>query len=225
MNSLQENKIKPSDFLYGREFYFPQEAAQLLYNIKDIYVENSGGKYKDKDGKKYKRLVSGDYTAVYSKNRLYLSEAAQAEKSSDGTIPNVIITFTDSSNINLMLSALGSYDNEQTFLGQIQKELGGGKESDYGKEFGGERFNLNEFSYKLETIIEGEAGLKIQSSKGFSPFLCMNNYSIKKTTESEISVIYTESGKTLTQFSASSIDQGYTDFYEDFFPADIQHLK
>ena len=115
--------------------------------------------------------------------------------------------------MSALINSLGSYDNSETYLGKIQSVLGK------------KRFNLKEFTYKLETIIEGEAGLKIQSSKGFSPFLCMQNYSIKQTEDSEIAVIYTESGKTLTEFSASSNSDGYTSLYEDFFASGYTSFK
>ena len=205
MNSLSENKIKPADFLYGREFHFPQEAANLLYEIKEIYVEASGGKYKGKDGKNYKKLSTGEYTFVYSKNLLYFSEAAGTDKKSDGSIPEILITFTNESSVTALINCLGSYQEENSFLGKIQKKLGK------------ERFNLADFSYKLESSIEGESALKIQSSKGFSPFLSMQNYSIKQAKESEIEVIYTDSGKSLKEFSASSVSEKYTSLNEDFF--------
>ncbi len=204
MNSLQENKISPSDFLYGREFRFPESAKDILYDIEDIYVENGNGKYR--------RLSEVEYSIVYSRNRLYLSESAASEKNVDGKIPSILITFRNGG-LEKIINQCGSYNNPSDFLGQIQSVLGN------------DRYNICDFAYNLKSEVDGKQALKIQSSTGFSPFLCPNNYSTGNKTDSEVCVIYTESGKTLTQYKSTFIDKSYTALYEDFFENQNNYVK
>lgn len=213
MNSVNDYKKDISEFLYGREFRFPESKSQLLQEISAVYVEANGGKFTAGDGRKYNRLSSDQYTVIQHTARLILSSDAGGNKGNLGSdkaqqIPSIIVTFRSKTSANEIVMAEGRWEEPATFLGKIQRKLGGGK------------YNLSKYAYNQLTSINGETALIIQSPAGFSPFLCPNYYDLgneKDTADSEVTVIFETSEKTLPQFSAVTTNETYTSLYTDFF--------
>ena len=221
MNSVTDYKKDISGFMYGREFRFPETKTHLLQEISSVYVESKGGKYTAANGRKYNRLSSDQYAVIQHTGRLILSSDAGGDKGSLGSdkatqIPSIIITFRSKNSANEIISAEGSWENAASFLGKIQRKLGGGK------------YNLSKYAYNQLTSINGDTALIIQSPSGFSPFLCPNYYDLgkeKDTADSEVTVIFEASEKTLPQFSAVTTDETYTSLYTDFFKDNHSYVQ
>ncbi len=213
MNSVTDYKKDISTFVYGREFRFPESKAHLLQEISAVYVEAKNGKFTAADGRKYKKLSSDQFAVIQHTGRLILSSDAGGEKGSldsdkASQIPSIIVTFHSKNSADEIVLAEGSWDEPASFLGRIQGKLGGGK------------YKLSKYAYRQLTSINGDPALIIQSPAGFSPFLCPNFYDLgneKDIADSEVTVIFEASEKTLAQFSALTTDETYTSLYTDFF--------
>ena len=204
MNSVTDVKIDVANFMYGREFRFPEAAELLLGNISAVYVQDPSGKYTDSKGRKFKKLSSDEYSIRKENQRLFISANAGAGKGSA-----VLVTFFSSASVSAVISAEGSWNDSTSFLGQIQNELGcNGK------------YNVSKFSYNQVTQINGEQALVIQNTTGFSPFLCPSVYDLGTSTEKEefdVTVISRNSERTFARFNAVNTDETYTSLYLDFF--------
>ena len=177
-NSVTDTKIKPEDFAYGKTFVLPDE--NVLKNIKAVYVQSDIGEYKDKDGIRYKKLSDSDFiTSLYEKT-LTLSKKAGGSKTKN-KIPEILITFTDSSLRDSFISSLGSYSNASSFLGSIQAFFYSADSS----------LDLSKYNYEFKNEIDGKPCLKIQSSSGFSPFLYCASYDLGLTNNSSVQVVST----------------------------------
>lgn len=212
MNKVSDVNIAAENFAYGREFHFPSEASQSLYEIKNIYVENKAGSYTDARGRSYRKLRNDEY--AIAQNHLYLSQEAGGGKNSDGDIPSILLTFDFSSSPSNIINQCGSWEQPQSFFGEIQKELGSG-----------DKYQLKDFVYEMQTDIEGEAALIIQNYKGFSPFMSASIYDCGTSKDAEYLVIAEKSEVAVTKYKASELDETYTNLFENYFKSDIKSVK
>ncbi len=215
MNKVSDVNISAQDFAYGREFRFPSSAAQQLYEIKNIYVEDKAGSYTDTRHRTYRKLRTDEYTVA--QGRLYVSQEAKGGKNMDGDIPSMLVTFTFSSGPSSIISQAGSWDNENTFLGKIQKELGSGN-----------KYQLKNYAYEMLTEIDGEASLIIQNYEGFSPFLCPVLYDCgtrSTTKDAEYLVIAAQSEIPVNKYKVIQTDESFTNLFENFFDSDLRSVK
>ena len=223
MNKVTDIKIRAEDFAYGREFHFPQESKDMLYEIDAVYLESSSGSYKDSRGRLYRKLRSDEYSIVQttgntgnaaasSETRLYISQEAGGGKNADAEIPCILVTFTFSQNAASIVSQAGSWSNASTFLGQIQKELSS--------------FKLEDYAYNLLTELDGEPALIIQNYEGFSPFLCPSVYdSGTKKEEKDYLVIADKSEMPVSKYKAIEAEELYTRLYENFFDTNKSSVR
>ncbi|MCR4579362.1 MAG: DNA polymerase IV [Treponema sp.] len=207
MNSVNDTKIDISNFIYGRYFTFPEEALDALSDIKNVYIEDSSGSYSDKNGKHYKKASASDYTIILNKNALVFSEAAASGKKTDGSIPTILLTFSSSSSVSTITSATGSYEDSSSFAGKIQELFNQASK----------QYQLSDYSYSLESEIDGDKALVIQNSYGFSPYLRANLYDCGLISDADLSVIYKSSQATNSRFTAIEYDPSNIISYEDFF--------
>ena len=205
MNKATDITLSPADFIYGVEFRFPEQAADLLAQIDTVYIENANGTLRDERGKKYRVLTRDEFAALTSEGRLFISKDAGGGKNAKGEVPAILVTFTRDSCVEALISAAGSYSSPDTFLGKIQSEFGVK-----------EKYNLEDFSGDTKTTIEGKTALIIQDNGVFSPFLCPGIYSTGKY-ETDIYVQAGKSGNTISKYKAVSSQDFYTSLYEDFF--------
>lgn len=205
MNKASDQVLSPADFLYGREFRFPEGTELLLSQIEDVYVESEGGKWRDAEGRKYRKLGKDEFAALTGAKRLFISKDAGGGKNSDGKVPAVIVTFATDSAVNEMIFSCGSYDNSETFLGKIQSELGLNRQ-----------YQLQDYTGSLSTAIEDHPALILQENGHFSPFLCPSLYDTGKY-ETDFFVQAGKSGNRLYNYKAVSSEDFYTSLYEDFF--------
>lgn len=212
MNKVSDLTISAENFVYGREFNFPETAAQNLYEIKNVYIEDKAGSYTDSRNRSYRKLRNDEYTLA--KNRLYLSQEAGGGKNSDGDIPSILLTFNFASSPAAIISQCGSWDDSQSFFGKIQKELGSGN-----------KYQIKDFVYEMLTDIEGESALIIQNFKGFSPFMTASIYDCGTAKEAEYLVISKKSEVPVTKYKASELDDTYTNLFENYFKSDIKSIK
>lgn len=206
MNTVTDTKISPENFVYGRFFHFPENTSDYLTAINNIYVESKNGTYIDSDGKKYKKLSHSDYIYISSKQQLVLSNNANSGKQ-DNFIPNILITFNSPTAVQSIILQTGSYSDPSSFAGNIQQLFN--QADNY--------YDLSKFASKTSTRIENEEALIIQSSNSFSPYVLMNVYDCGISTDADLSVISTSTETTLSEFSASFVDDSYTSIFEDLF--------
>ena len=57
MNKASDAAISPADFLYGREFIFPDACEEELSQLDGVFIESEVGQWKDSRGKSYRRLT------------------------------------------------------------------------------------------------------------------------------------------------------------------------
>ncbi|MCR5189458.1 MAG: DNA polymerase IV [Treponema sp.] len=208
MNSVQDKSIAPEAFMYGYSYRFPDESQSSLSAIKNIYVENKNGAYKDSEGRSYKKLSNSDYIYIASSKMLYLSENAKAGRD-DSQIPAVLISFTNNSYVTQILTATGSYSDSSSFAGQIQALFSNSQT--------GKNYNLSDYTPNLSTTIEGDSALLIQSPTGFSPYLCPNTYDGGLETEADILIVDSSSDTTINKYIGEETDLSMISLYEDFF--------
>ena len=205
MNRVTDTKLNLSDYIAGREFHFPPQAAVYLSYIKDLYVESKSGSYKDKRGKKYRKLSLDEYAWLPGQNILLISVNAGSSITQDGNRPSVLLTFTSSTAADSLISSCGSYNDESTFFGKIQKD------------FDRNKYRLEEFTNRQTVEIEGQTALILQDSTGFSPFLSAQYYDVGTAEDSDISVISKSNELVQPQFEAVELPEYYTALFEDFF--------
>ena len=217
MNKVSDITIRAEDFAYGREFRFPKNAWQYFAEIKDIYIENKAGSYKDSQGRIYRKLSSDEYAIVRTQNlepRLYISQEAGGGVTADGTRPAILISFAGSSKAQAVIAAAGSWNDSASFFGQIQKELGNGGQ-----------YQLEKYCSQLVTSIEDEEVLIIQNNQGFSPFMCPSVYNCGTKKEADYIVISDKSEITVSKFKAVEAEEIYTNLYENFFDTNQSSVR
>ena len=214
MNSVSDNQIKISDFAYGRQFIFPESEKASLQAIKNIYVENKNGTYRDENNKLYKKISDTEYRLLINQSCLSFSENAGTAKN-DGSVPTILITFTDSTIPQNIMTACGSYDDADSFLGKIQEEFNKAPT----------KYSLKDYSYPLTKVIEGENALVIQNSYGFSPFLNASLYSLGLNSDSDLSIIYSSSEKTNDNFIVEEYQNNSLPETEDIFKEEKVYAK
>lgn len=205
-NSVTDLKIQPSDFMYGKNFILPEEAAGELQHIKAVYVENSNGSFRDKNGKKYKQLSQSDYLVIQGSSKIILNTSAQGYKQ-DYKIPVILVTFTDTSSVSKIIASTGSYSNPTTFAGKIQSYF-----NTYDN-----AVDLEQYSYKLDSEIEGDTALVLQNSILFSPYLCSNLYDCGILPDAELLITSISTEKTSSEYYAEQVENDLSALDQDFF--------
>ncbi len=220
MNKVTDLKIRAEDFAYGREFHLPSGVSQKLYEIKNIYLESSAGTYSDGRGKIYRKLRKDEYSVArinkgsLSEPRLFISQESGGSKNSDGKIPSIIITFNTGSSAQEIINSAGNWNDGSSFLGMIQTVLGNGGQ-----------FNLADYSYQMQTTIDGDNALIIQNYQGFSPFLCPTIYDSGPKTEADYQVIADKSEIPVSKYTASEAEEAYTNLYVNFFDTQQSYVR
>ena len=213
MNKVSDTKINLSDYLSGREFRFPSQAAVYLSQINAVYVESNTGTYKDKRGKKYRKLSPDEYAYLPSQNILLLSVNAASSSIQDEKKAAILLTFFNDKAADSILDAAGSYKDESSFLGKIQQA------------FGRDKYRLEDFTGRTKIEIEGKTALVLQDSTGFSPFLSAQYYDAGSSLESDIYVISKSTELIQTQFDAVDMPEYYTALFEDFFNEKHRYVR
>ena len=101
----------------------------------------------------------------------------------------------------------GSYEEQNSFLGAIQKYF-----NDSGK-----TYNLQNFSYNLKNQIENLPALVIQNSYGFSPFLCANFYDLGLQKDIDLQVISKTTDEQSNLFQVEEISSEDITLKQNFF--------
>lgn len=205
-NSITDLKISPADFVFGKEFIFPEQVAGELPLIKAVYVESKTGTLRDKSGKKYKQLSSADYLILPGSSKLVLNTSAQGNKQ-EYKIPTILVTFADKTSIDKIITATGSYKNPESFAGKIQEYF-----STYNN-----NISLEDFSYNPTTEIESESALIIQNSVMFSPYLSANLYDCGILNTAELFVSSVSTDKQSNEYFAQQLENDIGNLKDDFF--------
>lgn len=203
-NKVTDFEIPIKNYLYGYSFYIPDSNA--LSQIKNIYVENENGKYFDKQGRKYQKLNESQYSIFLEYNQIVFSNDSLTSQK-DSYIPRIIITFQNDSTIQNLISTIGTYKDEKSFLGQIQTYFNSSNKI----------YNLSDFSYTLDTTIENQNGLVIQNNYGFSPFLICNTYNLGLIKNVDLSIISKSSELKSNQFNITELSNESLSTQLDYF--------
>lgn len=203
-NKVTDFEIPIRNFMYGYSFYIPDSTA--LSQIKNIYVENENGKYFDKQGRKYQKLNESQFSIFLEYNQITFTQDSFSSKN-DSFIPRIIITFQNDSTTQNLISSMGNYQDNKTFLGQIQTYF----------DSSNKYYNLSDFSYTLDTTIENQSGLIIQNNYGFSPFLVCNTYNLGLIKNVDLSIISKSSELQDTQFNITELTNENLSTQLDYF--------
>lgn len=173
-NSVSINEISLSNYNTGSQYILP--GANLIQNVKAIYVESSSGNFRDSKGRKYKKLDGSQYLLLAGQNQILLSKDARAYRQK-GVLPAVAVTF--------YFSIDKEKDGFEEFFSKLEawfdKSQGGKlKIENYfyplfvenAKDAGATGKTLGEPYYS----IDGEDCLFLQHPGGFSPFAVASRY-------------------------------------------------
>ena len=215
MNKITDSRLSLEGFAYGREFRFPQSFGNTLYEIAAVYIEAANGAYTDSRSRHYKKLSRDEYAVAGSPEpRLYISPEAGGGRTAENEIPSILLTFSSEATTSTLTAALGSYSTPESFLGEIQRELG--KDG---------VFKLEDYAYELTTKIDGSNALIIQNYEGFSPFLCATLYENGTKQEADYLVIADKSEMPVSKYKATQAEESYTSLYENFFSQDLSSVR
>ena len=199
MNSVTDVNIKPEDFMRGNRFVFPEDTASSLSAVKDIYVESSSGTYTDKNKKKYKKLSASDYMIIESQSMIVLSSSANAG-SREGKTPEVLVTFNSNADLTAIKDATVAFSTDINNLF--------------------EDYDMSSYALsgdKLLSSIDGTDALIIQHPVKLSPYLCASFYDLGITQDADISVIYKNSEKEVSEYSIDELTENFSSVKDDFF--------
>lgn len=225
MNSVTDTVLELSDFMYGREFRFPSSAASSLNSISGIYIKNSAGTG-------YKKLTPDEYAILPSKNSLIISIRSGGGIKTEKKVPEILVTFDNPQAVQTIIKAGGSYRDSESFFGKIQQLFSSAQaaapETEQSSSIS-QKISLEDYAYPLESEIDGKPALKIQSSEGFSPFICTAFYeAITGSDENgilDVSVISKTTELTDSRFSSVEMPELYTALLDDFIEDKHQYIQ
>lgn len=199
-NKVTDINIPLSNYVYGKTYVIPFE--KYISSVAQIYVENENGEYKDNSNKKYKKVSKADYFVIINQNLLIFTEKAGTGKNNN-KIPQILVTFDS----ELNETDFGTYDDEETFLGEIQSLFSSSQSN----------IKVQNFYQNLTTTIEGKKALIIQSNNLFSPFMASNNYDFGMTANSEAFVTNKTTNEKSSQYYSKELYEDFTALTNDFF--------
>ncbi len=200
-NSVSVNEIALSNYNTGSQYILP--SASLVQNVKSVYVENSSGSYRDSKGRKYKKLDGTQYLLLANQNQILLSKDARAFRQ-NGVLPAVAVTFYSS----VRQSDFGTYDDEATFLGKVQKWFNKPLESS---------ISLKNYSYTIFNSIDGEDCLFLQHPGGFSPFMVASSYDCGSSSASDAQIADSQTSTADSSYNVVIDEDNLRFSQEDFF--------
>lgn len=215
LNKVSDDKIEISDYVYGQSFILPSNQESYAKEIKNVYVENSDGNYKDSNNKRYIKLSNTQYSIFQSENKIIISYSAKAGKS-NSKIPGVLLTFNESATRDNIINSMGSYSDSESFLGQIQNYFNSNNKKNY---------NLEDFAYNLKTSIEDSPALVIQNSSGFSPFINANIYDCGIIENADAYIISKSSEQISEKYAVQLMTDEISNISEDFFYKNHKYVE
>ncbi len=205
-NSVSEEYLDLKEYLTGFHYILP--SAEAVKSVKNIYVESSSGTYKDKLGRRYKKLDSSQYLLTASMYSLFLSKDAKAS-ASEGTLPAVALEYYSSYNPENDLGDWGSSESPGPgFLGETQKIFSSHDLSRYA--FTGE-------DGRGKGEINGKAVWFIQYPDRFSPYAACFRYDGGICSTGESSVADRSTGISNSDYLALLDNDDYSSVLNDFF--------
>ncbi len=200
MNSVNDTKTSPSSYISGRFYTLP---GKWVSKIRNVYVEDSKGNYKDKHNRKFLKLTESDFFISENRKSLILSKSHVKNE-----LPVILITFMDASDLSGVISASGSFDDESSFFGKIQKLF---DSSSYGK------VPLNKIYGNSEDYIDGSPALILQGTSRFSPYQNASFYDLGFSETEELMVWSLSSETEDTSYVAENVSAELIFSGSDFF--------
>lgn len=177
-NSIQDRKISLENYVHTKKFALPLE--QSIRSVKNIYIENKNGQYKDLMNRSYEQLPQNAYLLLPEQNLIIISDSYKKKLNSQ-TVSSVLITFYTNENFSECINSLGSWSEPDSFLGKIQT---------YFNQNSVETINVQNYSYDFYNQINGDSAIEIQSPNGFSPFIAADTYDCGITDSADVEVCY-----------------------------------
>ncbi len=207
-NSVTDSSSELYSFVHSKAFVIPSD---VIFNIRDVYIQSENGQYKSSDGISFYRLSSGDYAIDSQKSLLVLSDSINNLIKAD-TIPYILISFDNDQSWQTLLQDTGSYSDSASFAGQLQT-LFNSQNSDISLE---EYFALDQASVIKK--INNTTAYVIQSNQPFSPYLCANIYKTDPNQSSEYLIKDRDSQITQASYSVRDLNNFYfsqTDYFDE----------
>lgn len=201
-NSVSISNIGLENYITGQFFTLPENSG-LLEDIKTLYVESTGGQFKDKNGRKFKALNRDQFLIIPSRNMLVISKDSGIQKK-DGKIPSIAVSFNTPADFDAIL---GSYSDSDTFLGQVQASFP-------------ENINLKDYSFTLSGKINNESVLYLQENTGFSPFIFACYYDAGLASKADIIL-----GSSYTENQNQSFSAQETEDFPEFLNSSFINEK
>ena len=164
---------------------------------------NEENYYTDKNKKKYKKLSASDYMIIESQSMIVLSSSANAGRR-EGKTPEILVTFNSNADLTAVKTASTSFIDDMT------EPKSPGEEPLFNKD---SVLTID----NLETTIDGSPALIIQHPVKLSPYLCASFYDLGITQDSDISVIYKNSEKEVSEYSIDELTENFSSVKDDFF--------
>ena len=183
-NSVSDVTLAPHEYLQGKSFVIP--IGDNLLKIKDIFIEDTNGKFEDVHNRKYRKLQNNEYIVISSQNLLVFSVSAKST-TQNNKLPSILITFSDSSIIQNLENFIGKYNDNSSFLGKLN-DFFNTKFSEQ-EDFYKKKIDLNDYSIDFTNTINNCEALQIQDGNGFSPFSCNGIYDFGIINKADFSII------------------------------------
>lgn len=204
-NKVTDITIEPENYIKGKYFVIPD--STIISDIQNIYIETDKSLSTNiqHQGIWFRKLDSSEYIISSEKKLLIINknESATTENKQN----KIIITFQDEETLDTLIASIGTYSDESTFLGKIQRYFSSTQNA----------IDLSKYTGALTTTIESKKALILQDSKYFSPFVISAGYTFGITENSEIFVINNISKQKNPLYGSSPILQDITQINEDLF--------
>lgn len=187
----ESESIQPSDFVRGYRFVLPDDAIK---DVADVFVESDSGSFRWKN-RRFQKLNTSDYLISRAENTITLASNVKSRKNELGETPVVIVSL-NSMTENSISALLGSYNDENSFLGDVQKVF---SESEKG-------ISLDKYAYDYLAEIENKCAIVVQNSTGFSPFAADCFYDVNSSQIDAVSVVSESTQEQSLHYFAEIVD-------------------
>ena len=206
-NAVSVSEIALSSYNTGNQYILP--SAALVQSVRAVYVESASGPYRDKKGRRYKKLDESQYLLMAGERQILLSKDARAYRQG-GVLPAVAVTFYG----DVTKADFGDYDDGATFLGKVQEWFKGkivdGKRKN-------ENLDLSRYSYALFGTVDDEDALFLQYPGGFSPFAVASRYDCGSTSATDAQIAFSSTGEPDSNYTAVIDEDNFRFASTDFF--------
>ena len=208
-NAVSTNDIPLFLFMTGMQFVLP--SAEAVSAVRDVYVENSSGSFRDASGRLYKKLDSSQYLLLPGSNTVLLSKDAGAARQ-NGALPAVAFAFSAYGADLVAAQSAGIVADVEAWF----KEGG----VDVAPFFLDARKERSGASSQFVAEVNGERVLFVQHPSGFSPFSVSFRYDAGITSATDGAIASHATKVNSTEFGVVLGNDSLNFVVKDFFALD-----